>query len=131
MPDYSKLELAKYRLEKARECYADAVSTFESGSLSNAANRIYYSIFHAMRAVLALDEFDSKKHSGIISEFRKTYIKTGVFDVKFSETIEFGLKLRGKSDYDDFYVIPKADVAKQIDDSIVFLDAVERFIEAQ
>ena len=37
----------------------------------SAANRAYYAIFHAMRAVLALDGVDMKHHSGIISEFRK------------------------------------------------------------
>ena len=131
MPDNTRLALAKYRLEKARECYADAVNTFESGSLNTSANRIYYCIFHAMRAVLALDGFDSKKHSGIISTFRQQYIKTGIFDVKFSETIELGFKLRGKSDYDDFYVVSKSEVAEQIDDSKLFLTAVEKFIEAQ
>ena len=131
MPDISRLTLAKYRLEKARECYADAGSMFALGSLNTAANRIYYCVFHAMRAVLALDGFDSKKHSGIISAFRQQYIKTGAFDVTFSDTIEFGLKLRGKSDYDDFYIIAKSDVSEQIDKSALFLTAVEEFMDAQ
>ena len=107
MLENTRLALAKYRLEKALECYNDAVSAYESGSYNAAANRIYYSIFHAMRAVLVLSGFDSRKHSGIISVFRQQYIKNGVFDVKYSETIELGFKLRGKSDYDDFYVISK------------------------
>ena len=38
-------------------------------SYRSANNRAYYSIFHAIRSVLALDGFDSKKHSGVISEF--------------------------------------------------------------
>ena len=53
----------------------------------SAANRAYYAIFHAMRAVLALDGVDMKHHSGIISEFRKRYIKTGVFDASLSGLI--------------------------------------------
>ena len=131
MPDNSRLSLAKYRLEKAWECYNDAVSTLELGSFNTAANRIYYSIFHAMRAVLALDGFDSKKHSGIISAFRQRYIKTGVFDMKFSETIELGFRLRAKSDYDDFYIVLKSEVSEQIDDSKHFLSAVVEFINSQ
>jgi hypothetical protein len=39
-------------------------------SFETAANRSYYCIFNAMRAVLSLDRFDSKKHSGIIDAFR-------------------------------------------------------------
>ena len=56
-------------------------------SYRSAANRAYYAIFHAMRAVLALDGVDMKHHSGIISEFRKRYIKTGVFDASLSGLI--------------------------------------------
>jgi len=36
-------------------------------SYRSAANRAYYAIFHAMRAVLALDGVDMKHHSGIIA----------------------------------------------------------------
>lgn len=45
------------------------------GELKTANNRAYYSIFHAMRAILALDEVDFKKHSGVIAYFRENYIK--------------------------------------------------------
>ena len=41
-------------------------------------HRSYYAIFHAMRAVLALDGIDMKRHSGVMSEFRRLYIKTGI-----------------------------------------------------
>ena len=129
MPDNPKLDLAKYRLEKAWECYKDATSTFELGAYNTAANRIYYSIFHAMRAVLAIEGFDSKKHSGIISAFRLKYVKSGIFAVEFSEIIELAFKLRAKSDYDDFYVISKEDVSGQIENSRRFLDAVGEYIE--
>ena len=40
-----------------------------------------------MRAVLAYDEIDMKKHSGVIAEFRRLYVKTGVFDGDMSKTI--------------------------------------------
>ena len=56
-------------------------------SYRSAANRAYYAIFYAMRAVLALDGVDMKHHSGIISEFRKRYIKTSVFDASLSGLI--------------------------------------------
>lgn len=130
MPDETRMSLAKRRLEKAHECYEDAYNTIKSGSYNNAANRAYYSIFHAMRAVLALDDFDSKKHSGIIAAFRQRYIKTGIFPVKYSETIELAFKIRSKSDYDDFYIISKSEVFEQIDNAKEFLDAITEHIKA-
>ena len=73
-----KVALSKVRLETAKECLRDSRILLESDSFKSSANRSYYAVFHAMRAVLVFDEFDSKKHSGIISEFRKRYIKTGI-----------------------------------------------------
>jgi uncharacterized protein (UPF0332 family) len=55
------VELAKYRIEKAKECLADAVDAFEESRLANSINRSYYAMFHATRALLALESFDSKK----------------------------------------------------------------------
>lgn len=58
-----------------------------------------------MRAVLAFDEIDMKHHSGIISEFRRRYIKTGIFETRMSEIISVLFDVRTDSDYDDFFVI--------------------------
>ena len=41
-----------------------------------------YSIFTGVRAVLAKDGIDFKKHAGVIAYFQKEYIKTGEFDKK-------------------------------------------------
>jgi uncharacterized protein (UPF0332 family) len=40
------------RLEKARECLRDAERNLADNAFANAANRSYYCIFHAIRAVL-------------------------------------------------------------------------------
>ena len=128
MPDDQKLTLAKYRIEKAGECYCDALAAYDNGSYSNASNRSYYCIFHSMRAVLALDGFDSKKHSGIISEFNRKYIKEGIFNDTFSEIIKLAFTVRGKSDYDDFYIASKESVESQITNAKVFLDAVKTYV---
>ena len=123
----TKTDLMRYRLEQARECLHTAEATVDV-SMKNAANRSYYCIFHAMRAVLALDEFDSKKHSGIISYFRQNYIKTGKFKADFSKTIAKAFEVRGGSDYQDFYVVSKPEVLEQIENAKLFLEAVEAYI---
>jgi uncharacterized protein (UPF0332 family) len=126
--DENRFAYAKYRLEKARSCLVVAVLNMDAEEFPSAANRSYYCIFHAMRAVLALDAFDSKRHSGVISEFRQKYIKTGVFPVEFSNIIGDAFDSRGKSDYEDFFVISKADVTEQIENARVFLDAVTQYL---
>ena len=53
------IDLSKARLSLAKErlMYADKI--LEIGDYKTVANRSYYAVFSAMRAVLALDNFDS------------------------------------------------------------------------
>ena len=123
--------LAQYRLEQSRDCLASAVREVNAEAYKSAANRSYYCIFHAMRAMLALEDFDSKKHSGVISVFRQRYVKTGIFPPEFSDIIQNAFNNRGKSDYTDFFVISKEDTYEQIEHARIFLVAVEENINAQ
>jgi len=81
-----------------------------------------------MRAVLAFDGIDMKHHSGIISEFRRLYIKTGIFDAKLSQIISILFDIRTESDYDDFFIISKQEVEEQIENAKYFLKEIERFL---
>ena len=81
-----------------------------------------------MRSVLAFDGFDSKKHSGIIAEFQRLYIKNGVFDKEMSVIIKKLLQARTSSDYDDFFAISKEDTINQFYDAQQFVAAVEAYL---
>ena len=124
------LSLVKYRLERAWESLASAERDLNAESLKASANRSYFCVFHAMRSVLALDGFDSKKHSGVISAFRNKYIKPGIFRPELSDIIRDVFNIRSKSDYEDFFVISKEDVILQIENASVFLTAVEAYINS-
>ena len=70
-----------------------------------------------------------KHHSGIISSFRRLYIKTGVFDVRLSMIISELYDLRTGSDYDDFFVVSGAEVAEQIENAEFFLKEIQKFLD--
>ena len=95
------VQLAKYRLDKASECLSDAQVAFEEDRLANSINRSYYAVFHATRALLALDSFDSKKHSTIIGYFNQHYIATGKIEVVYYQQLSNAFRIRNKTDYDD------------------------------
>jgi uncharacterized protein (UPF0332 family) len=127
-PDYDPKDLAVFRLHQAKECLQSAKIDVDTDDFKSAANRSYYCIFHAMRAVQALDGFDSRKHSGVIDNFRKDYIRTGVFPQKFSNIITTAFEVRLESDYEDFYVISKSKVTVQVENAKTLLDAVEKYV---
>ena len=117
----NKKALSEARFDHAKECLDAAKSLLASSNNKSAANRSYYAIFHAMRAVLAFDGIDMKHHSGVISEFRKLYIKTNIFDIKLSQIISVLFDIRTESDYDDFFIISKSEVQEQIENAEYFL----------
>jgi uncharacterized protein (UPF0332 family) len=124
--DRNPVDSARYLIDKARLCLQDAkvsVNSFET-----VVNRSYYCIFNAMRAVLALDRFDSKKHSGVISAFQKDYIRTGIFPKEFSDIVKKAFAIRHESDYVVFYLVSKSDVAAQVENAGIFLEAVEKYV---
>lgn len=123
-----KKALSDARFDHAKECLDAAKSLHASSNYKSAANRSYYAIFHAMRAVLAFDGIDMKHHSGIISEFRKLYIKTNIFDIKLSQIISVLFDIRTESDYDDFFIISKYEVQEQIENAEYFLTEIEKFL---
>ncbi len=55
-------EFALYRLERAKQEYETAKLLYKENKLLAANNRAYYSIFYAIRAVLAMEKIDFKRH---------------------------------------------------------------------
>lgn len=123
-----KINLSKTRLNIAKERISFAGQIMELGDYKTVANRSYYAVFAAMRAVLALDGFDSKKHSGIIAEFRKNYLKTGILPKELSFIIDSLVEIRQGSDYDDFYLISKEEVTEQYHNAVKFVNTVEKYL---
>ena len=74
----SMRDLAKYRLERAEEMLRASQINLRLGEFRTSMNRSYYAVFHAMRAANSLYSFDSTKHSGVISFFRRTFLKDGL-----------------------------------------------------
>lgn len=124
-----KKSLSQARINHSTECLAAAEHLLASGDYKSAANRSYYAIFHAMRAVLAFDEIDMKHHSGIISDFRRIYIKSGIFDMKLSQIISVLFDIRTDSDYDDFFIISKEEVEEQIKNARFFVSTIKAYLD--
>ena len=124
----SIIELSKYRFETSIENLEDARIMFKHGRYKNALNRAYYAIFHAIRAVTALDGFDSSKHSGVIAFFNASYVKTEIFPKDLSRIIREASENREKADYLDFFIASKAEAKKQIDRAEEFTEAIRGFL---
>ena len=125
------IELSKYRFNTSCESLEDARIMFENGRYKNSLNRAYYCIFHAIRAVNTLKEFDSSKHSGVIYFFNQNFVKEGIFDKELSKIIKQAYDSREKADYLDFYIASSEEAEKQIVRAAQFLEAIKAYLIKQ
>ena len=121
-------ELAKYRLDRAMEFLSASKIMLENNCYKDSINRSYYAIFTTIRALLAENEIDFKKHSAVISYFRQHYIKTKIFNVKFSQYVGDAFEIRNNCDYEDFYIVSREDAETQYNNAVEFYDAIKNFL---
>lgn len=126
--DDKKRALSGYRLNRASELLDASELLLDSGHLKDSVNRSYYAMFSALRAVLAIDGFDAKKHYGVISEFRRLYIKTGIFDGEYSEYVGDAFRVRNNSDYNDMFLVSREEAITQLANAKSLVDAVSAFL---
>lgn len=129
LDDVSRISI-RFRLDKARDCLKSAELLLSVGAYADSTNRSYYCIFHSMRAVLIVDGFSSKTHAGNITEFRRRYIKTGIFPIEFSDIIASAFETRNDSDYEDFYIVSRDEGSQQTQNARIFLKAMETYLES-
>ena len=118
------IEFSKYRLEKAKETLNSANILYDNNDLSGANNRAYYSIFYAIRAVLAIERIDFKRHN-------QNYIKTEIFPKKMGRKIAQAKTIREDCDYDDEYKPSAEKTMQQIETAKELIILVEEYINSK
>jgi len=123
------ITLANYRLKTACETLDTAKILFEVKKYRDCNNRCYYCIFHALRAVLALEGKDFSKHSGVIQHFQRYYIKTGALPKEVSKAITEASIIRNQSDYSDFFIASRENTKEQIVHAEYVYTVIEEYIQ--
>ena len=127
-PKISK-ELSIHRLEQAKEDLLAAKLMYDSNLYKSANNRAYYSIFHAIKSVLALEPIDFKKHKDVQAYFNKNYVSTEVFPKYLGRKIAQASVIREDSDYDDEFVVNSEKTLEQIETAKEMIKLVEKYIK--
>lgn len=128
MDNQEMIALSKYRLEQAKENLEEAETLFNINKYKGANNRAYYSIFHAIKAIIALEQIDFKKHSSVIAYFNKEYISKNIFPRELGKRVSDARFYREKSDYVDFYIVTKEESLEQIETAKTMIKKAEEYI---
>ncbi|MFA5819933.1 MAG: HEPN domain-containing protein [Bacteroidales bacterium] len=67
----------RYRFNRAEESFDDALILIENKKWNTSVNRLYYSCFYAVIALLLKNEIETHTHDGARIKFSNEFIKTG------------------------------------------------------
>ena len=122
-------ELSRHRIEQAKEDLKAAKALYDLKLYKSANNRAYYSIFHAIRAILALEPIDFKRHKDVLAYFNKNYVSTSIFPRDMGRRIVDASKIREDSDYDDEFIVDNETTEKQIKTAEELIGLVEGYLK--
>ncbi len=128
MQDERKEILSKYRMDNAEETYLVASECCQGKHYKDSINRSYYAVFYAIKAVLALQGVDFKRHKDVVAYFNQHYIAAELLSKDYGRKISKLQQIREKSDYDDFYIASCDEAIEQLGNAREIIDSIKRYI---
>lgn len=103
--DDERKTMVTLQMEKASRFLEQAEMVCGLQQWDLAANRYYYACFHAVQALFIHDGLASKRHSGMLSQFGKFFIKTGIIEDRLGGFLTRMEQLREKGDYNCIFSV--------------------------
>ena len=119
----------KYRFQRAIESYEEALILAENKRWNAVVNRLYYSSFYAVTALLLKNNIETQTHDGARIQFGLNFVKTGIIDKNYGKLFSKLFDYRQKGDYGDLFDFDEATVfplLSQVDD---FIKQLKMFVE--
>jgi uncharacterized protein len=120
--------LVRYRLQRAREAIEEARLLFDAGHLHTYVNRLYYSCFYVVSALLLSQGQSTAKHTQVRSWLHKELVRTGKIPVEQGHLFDLLFNNRQKGDYSDLVVFQADQVKPWLEQTGQFVDCVAGLI---
>jgi uncharacterized protein (UPF0332 family) len=123
------MALIQYRINEADDSVKEAEVLLREGMSTRAVmNRLYYAMFYSVLALLQKKQIATSKHSGVIAQFDKEFVKKGIFDKELSKTLHRAFDLRHKGDYMEEAEVTKEDVDEIHPKVVDFVSKVKDYL---
>lgn len=128
--DEEKNLLVEFEIEKAHKLI-DQFPILENAELwDTLANRMYYSVFHAVTALLIQNGLHAGTHQGVSILFNKHFVKEKLIDEKFGRLLARLENMREKSDYTCLFETSKEEVMPMISQAKEMISIIENLIHS-
>jgi uncharacterized protein (UPF0332 family) len=125
----SREDLIQYRLHRAKDTFEDAQILAERRKWNSSINRLYYSAYYAVMALLLFSELNPATHNGAKSNFTEHFIKTERIPKEFGKMYSQLFTWRQKGDYDDLFDFDQEKVMPYFQPVQKLIDLIELIIK--
>jgi len=87
-------------IQKSVTYLDDADLLIANQSIESAVSRAYYAMFYMTKALLFTIDNHAHTHQGVLSQFSKFFVKTGIFEKKYNNILSKALDQRLIGDYE-------------------------------
>ena len=120
--------LVMLELEKAEKTLIQLDVQLQAQLWEMAANRLYYSLFHAVSALLINDHHEVGTHRGAVNKFSLYYVKEGVFTKEEGRLYSRLQRLREDGDYNCSIDVEQDEVEEKIEPTRQLIEKIKRYI---
>ncbi len=116
--------------ERAGQARGAADLLAKEGFLPDAVSRIYYWVFHCVRALLLSRELEPKTHEGTLRLFSLHFVKDGPLSPEQAHIFSRLMKYRLEADYAAAYVFTATDLEQMRSEAESLTNAIERLLSS-
>lgn len=115
-------------IEKAERTFDDVLFCARENKWEAAANRLYYTLFHAMSALLVSDGHRVKSHRGVLAMFGEHYVRTGLFSKKDGALLSDLVIMRDNADYNCFFEADEEKLKPYLEPTRLLIEKIKQYI---
>jgi len=120
--------LVIHRLQRSEEALQAAKIMLDRQMFSFAMNRVYYSLYYAIQALLARQGVTFAKHGQVKGYFNREFIKSGKLPKEIGRFYNKAFEYRQKFDYVDFISPDKLMVTEYVEAAADFVLKIKNYL---
>ena len=126
--NFEKEDYIKYRTKRAEESLEEAILLSRAKKWNAVVNRLYYSCFYIVIALLLKKDINPSSHGGVKIQFGLQFVKTKIISKDFARLYSLLFDYRLKGDYGDMFDFNEEMVAPLIEEVRSFIEEIKNHI---
>jgi uncharacterized protein (UPF0332 family) len=120
--------VVQFRMEKAKNTFAEITLLRDNALWQTAANRLYYACYYAVSALLVQNEIEAQTHHGVINQIGLHFVRTGLLPIEQGKFYQQLFELQKTGDYSDWITVNESDIIPLVEPAKQFIETIEQLI---